>query len=77
MGAWTNRTLQSTGGRIRGGVVLVVRHGRLAHFEALGTRDPGTGNAMVPDSIFRLYSMTVPIVSTPAIMLFEEGCFDD
>jgi CubicO group peptidase (beta-lactamase class C family) len=62
-------------GLLPGAVMLIVRRGRIGFFEAIGTRDPETGAAMTPDSIFRIYSMTKPIVSTAAMMLFEEGRF--
>ena len=61
--------------RLPGAVVLIARHGKIGVFEALGIQDPGTGAAMVHDAIFRLYSMTKPIVSVAALMLMEEGRF--
>ena len=62
-------------GRIPGAVVLIARAGRIVHFEALGKQDPASGTAMAKDSIFRIYSMTKPIVSTAIMMLLEEGHF--
>ena len=62
-------------GRLPGAVMLVARRGKLAYFEAFGTRDPASGAPMRGDSIFRIYSMTKPIVSVAAMMLFEEGRF--
>ncbi len=59
--------------RLPGVVAMVVRHGKLAYFEALGRRDPTQPDAMQPDSIFRIYSMTKPIVSVAVMMLFDEG----
>ncbi len=59
--------------RLPGVVALVVRRGKLAYFEALGQRDPVSGDAMRPDSLFRIYSMTKPVVSVAAMMLFDEG----
>ena len=61
--------------RLPGTVVLIVRHGKIALCESLGMQDPGVGKAMEPDSIFRLYSMTKPIVSVAAMMLMEQGRF--
>jgi CubicO group peptidase (beta-lactamase class C family) len=60
-------------GRLPGAVVRVERHGALACFEALGRLDPARGTPMPPDAIFRIYSMTKPIVSLAAMMLVEEG----
>jgi len=62
-------------GRVPGAVALVARRGRLAYFESYGRRDPGNGDPMATDSIFRIYSMTKPIVSVAAMMLWEEGRF--
>jgi CubicO group peptidase (beta-lactamase class C family) len=62
-------------GLVPGAVALVARRGRIAHFEALGARDPATEAPLHRDSIFRIYSMTKPIVSVAAMMLWEEGRF--
>jgi CubicO group peptidase (beta-lactamase class C family) len=61
--------------RIAGMVTLVVRHGRVAWFDARGMADREAGKEMQKDSIFRLCSMTKPIVSTAVMMLYEEGKF--
>ena len=63
------------GGRVPGTVALVARRGKVAHFEALGARDPVSGAGLHKDSLFRIYSMTKPIVSVAAMMLWEEGRF--
>ena len=60
-------------GRIPGVVMMVQQDGRLVYSKALGTQDPGSGAPMREDSIFRIYSMTKPIVSIAAMMLVEEG----
>jgi len=62
-------------GHIPGAVALVARHGKVAMHEAFGRRDPAGGAPMTLDAIFRIYSMTKPIVSVAAMMLWEEGCF--
>ena len=62
-------------GRVPGAVALVARRGRLAYFESYGRRDPRSPDPMARDSIFRIYSMTKPIVSVAAMMLWEEGRF--
>jgi CubicO group peptidase (beta-lactamase class C family) len=59
--------------RLPGTVAMVVRGGKLAYFEALGRRDPTQPDAMQLDSIFRIYSMTKPVVSVAVMMLFDEG----
>lgn len=60
-------------GLLPGAVWLVARRGRVASFEAIGRRDPGAADPMALDSIFRIYSMTKPIVSLAALMLLERG----
>ncbi len=59
--------------RLPGAVALVVRHGKVELYEALGQQDPNTASPMALDSIFRIYSMTKPIVSVAVLMLMEQG----
>ena len=59
--------------KIPGAVVLVARNGKIAYFESFGMRDEKTNAPMKTDSIFRIYSMTKPIVSVAVLMLMEEG----
>jgi CubicO group peptidase (beta-lactamase class C family) len=56
-----------------GAVSLVARHGRVVHFEATGYLDAAKTRPMTRDAIFRLASMTKPIVSVAAMMLVEQG----
>jgi CubicO group peptidase (beta-lactamase class C family) len=60
-------------GKVSGAVMLVARHGKVAHFEALGALDRKTGAPMVKDAVFRLASMTKPITIVGALTLIEEG----
>ena len=62
-------------GVIPGAVVLVARHGKVVLFEAVGVRNPETKALMTKDAIFRIYSMSKPITSVAAMMLFEDGKF--
>jgi CubicO group peptidase (beta-lactamase class C family) len=62
-------------GRVPGAVALVARRGRVGYYESFGKRDPGDAAPMAKDAIFRIYSMTKPIVSVAAMMLWEEGRF--
>jgi CubicO group peptidase (beta-lactamase class C family) len=55
------------------GVSMVIsRHGKIAYRQMIGALRPG-GPSMSDDAIFRIYSMTKPIVSVAAMMLVEEG----
>jgi CubicO group peptidase (beta-lactamase class C family) len=60
-------------GLIPGAVMLIARNGRIAYEQALGMQDPVAGTPMRLDSIFRIYSMTKPIVSIGVMMLAEQG----
>ena len=60
-------------GRLPGAVLVLARHGRIALMEAIGTLDPARGAPMTRDAIFRIYSMTKPIVSVAVMMLVERG----
>jgi CubicO group peptidase (beta-lactamase class C family) len=60
-------------GLVPGAVMLVARRGKIAWTRTLGFRDRVAKDPMRPDSIFRIYSMTKPIVSVAAMMLVEEG----
>jgi CubicO group peptidase (beta-lactamase class C family) len=62
-------------GRVPGAVALIARRGRIGYFESFGRRGPDAAEPMARDSIFRIYSMTKPIVSVAAMMLWEEGRF--
>jgi CubicO group peptidase (beta-lactamase class C family) len=61
--------------RVPGAVALIARRGQIGYFESFGKRDPAGDAPMAKDSIFRIYSMTKPIVSVAAMMLWEEGRF--
>lgn len=58
---------------IPGAVALIARQGRIGLFEAIGQQDPAAGTPMRTDSIFRIYSMTKPLVSVAVMMLVERG----
>ncbi|WP_292933469.1 serine hydrolase domain-containing protein [Noviherbaspirillum sp.] len=58
---------------IPGAVMLIARDGKIAYEQALGVQDPSTGAPMALDTIFRIYSMTKPIVSVGIMMLVEQG----
>ncbi len=54
---------------------MIARRGEIVHDEQFGFQDREAGIPMAPDTIFRIYSMTKPIVSTALMMLHEEGLF--
>lgn len=58
---------------ISGAVTLVARNGRVAHLEAQGLMDIEGNKQMTKDAIFRIASMTKPIVGVAVLMMIEEG----
>lgn len=62
-------------GRLPGCLTAVMRRGELAYLRCAGLADPDGGRAVRPDTVFRIYSMTKPIVTAAAMTFFEEGRF--
>jgi len=60
-------------GDISGAVMLVARKGQIAFVEAQGTMDVDTRKPMTRDSVFRMASMTKPVIGTAIMMMLEEG----
>jgi CubicO group peptidase (beta-lactamase class C family) len=60
-------------GTIPGATIMVARRGHIGWFDALGQQNPEDSRPMARDSIFRIFSMTKPIVSVGIMMLVEEG----
>jgi CubicO group peptidase (beta-lactamase class C family) len=54
---------------------LIARRGKVVDAQQFGWRDKEAGSPMTPDTIFRLYSMTKPIVCVALMTLLEEGRF--
>ncbi len=59
--------------QLAGVVTLAARHGQIVNFDAYGALDAATGAPVRTDSIFRLASMTKPIIGAAMMMLWEEG----
>ena len=60
-------------GTIPGVTVMVARRGQIGWFDALGRQSPAGTAPMAHDTLFRIFSMTKPIVSIGIMMLLEEG----
>jgi CubicO group peptidase (beta-lactamase class C family) len=58
-----------------GVVSLIMRRGKVARLDTVGMMDIDAGKPMQPDTIFRIYSMTKPITTVAAAILWEEGRF--
>lgn len=60
-------------GRIPGAVIVIARKGKVVYSKALGYRDQAARLPMTEDTIFDLASMTKPMVSVGALLLYEKG----
>lgn len=63
-------------GRLAGWSVAVARRGRLAHVSHYGRRDLAEDLPVTDDTVWRIYSMTKPVTSVAALMLWEEGLLE-
>jgi CubicO group peptidase (beta-lactamase class C family) len=66
-------------GTLPGATIMVARKGQIGWFDAIGRQSPAASapmaKEMAKDTIFRIFSMTKPIVSVGIMMLLEEGQF--
>ena len=63
-------------GRLTGWHVVVSRGAKVVHSSTYGTRDAEAGKPFEDDTLVRMFSMTKPITSVAAMMLYEEGAFE-
>ncbi len=63
-------------GQLPGFLVTVARHGELVHVGRYGLRNVEDGLPVEEDTRWRIYSMTKPVTSVAAMMLYEEGAFE-
>ena len=70
---WAERLVES--GKLAGVTTMVARRGRVAHLHSCGLANREAGQAMAPDTIVRIYSMTKPLTSVAVMMLYEQGHF--
>jgi CubicO group peptidase (beta-lactamase class C family) len=59
--------------KLAGVTTLVARHGKVVYVDAYGVQDLATRKPVASDTIFRLASMTKPIVGAAMMMLWEQG----
>jgi len=62
--------------RVPGAVLLIVRNGKIAFYDAVGYQDRAAETPMKKDSIFRIASMSKPITTVAAMILAEENKID-
>jgi CubicO group peptidase (beta-lactamase class C family) len=63
-------------GRLPGYQIAVSRRGGIAHLASYGSADIEAGRPVETDTLWRIYSMTKPITSVAAMMLYEQGAFE-
>ena len=66
---------QVEAGMFPGAVTAILHRNQLVHFEAHGYLDAARSQPMTKDALFRLASMTKPLVTTVAMMMVEQGVF--
>ncbi len=71
--AWAQRWVDE--GKLPGLTTMVMRHGKVVHFNTCGLADRRRELRMASDTIFRFYSMTKPLTSVAIMMLYEQGHF--
>jgi CubicO group peptidase (beta-lactamase class C family) len=60
-------------GHYAGISVMVARHGKLVKFRRYGYQALGDSEPLREDAIFRIASMTKPIIAVAMLLLYEEG----
>ena len=62
-------------GRLAGAVTMIARHGEIVHFESAGRYGLDDDRPLDKDALFHIFSMTKPITTVAAMILYEEGAF--
>ena len=62
-------------GRLAGAVTMIARYGEIVHFESAGRYGLDDDRPLDKDALFRIFSMTKPITTVAAMILYEEGAF--
>ena len=63
-------------GQLPGWLIVVTRRGKVAHLSSCGYADVEARRPVEIDTLWRIFSMSKPVTSVAAMMLFEEGAFD-
>src|SRR3954466_10202969 len=63
-------------GKLPGFLAVIARDGKVVHVAKAGLRDVEAGLPVETDPLWRIYSMTKPITTVAAMMLWEEGAFE-
>ena len=73
VGEWLEQQISSQ--RLAGASVMIGRRGAIGYARAAGLADVERATPFTEDTIVRIFSMTKPITSVAAMMLYEQGCF--
>jgi len=74
LGILKKRLQQEIDEEVTGGIqVLVARHGRVVMYENLGYANVEDRRPITEETLFRIFSMTKPVVGVAMMMLYEEG----
>ena len=60
-------------GRIAGGAFVLMRHGQVAALDCVGEASLETHRPILPDTLYRIYSMTKPVTAVAMMQLYEQG----
>jgi CubicO group peptidase (beta-lactamase class C family) len=73
-----NATMQDfiNQGKYPGIATLIARYGKIVHFGCYGKLELAADQPILAESLFRIYSLTKPITSVAALMLYEQGYFN-
>lgn len=63
-------------GKLPGFLAVIARDGKVVHVAKAGMADIEAGRPVADDTLWRIYSMTKPITSVAAMLLWEEGAFE-
>jgi len=66
---------QVSGERLAGASVMIGRQGKISYLQTAGYADKEIAKPFTQDSVVRIFSMSKPITSVAAMMLYEQGCF--
>ena len=66
---------QVSGERLAGASVMIGRQGKISYLQTAGYADKEIAKPFIQDSVVRIFSMSKPITSVAAMMLYEQGCF--
>ncbi len=62
-------------GHVAGAIAVIARNGKIGYWQAVGMADREAAKPMQNDTVFRIYSMTKPVVGVALMTLYEEGRF--